>query len=659
MTQPHGLFSDADLQQVRERSRIDDVVREYVTLKPSGGGNLKGLCPFHDEKTPSFSVSADRGLFHCFGCGEGGDVFTFLMKIDQLTFVEAVNKLAERLGITLARTQAARRSDRSGPRRSRLTAVTAAAQAFYAAQLATPAAEPAREFLYSRGFTDDDAAHFGCGFAPGGWDSLVQHLLTAGFTVAEAIAAGVAKQGRKGPIDAFHRRLTWAITDASGDTVGFGARRIFDDDRLEAKYINTSGESRLYKKSQVLFGLHLAKRDIARQRQVVIVEGYTDVMAMHLAGITTAVATCGTAFGQQHIDVLRRYLMDSQLMRGEVIYVFDGDAAGQAAALKAFDSDQRFAAHTAIAVAPDNLDPCDLRQQRGDAALRELLRARQPLFQFAITTTLAEFNLETVEGRSGALAATAPLVARIKEPTAREGYIELLANHIGMRPAQVNAQVRVATRASRSASSRPRQRARHHTATTAAPPSAVAGPSAPGAGAGETAEEEQHIPAPDRKDRAADVERETLKLALQYPALVAEVFSMVSAQAFSQVAYRMLFNAVVAAGGPVAAGDDIAVWSGAVTQQLPAGPLHTLVTALAVEPLHFHLSEVAPHYAGAIIARMAERHAAQQETELVSALRRAEATGDKQRAAELHADLVLVTEHRRALADRARGQEVS
>ena len=204
-----------------------------------------------------------------------------------------------------------------------------------------------------------------------------------GFSFEELKRAGLAGEGNRGPIDRFHRRLLWAIHDAAGDVVGFGARRLYDDDRLEAKYINTS-ETPLYKKSQLLYGLDLAKKEIARQRQVVVVEGYTDVMAMHLAGGTTAVASCGTAFGDEHISVLRRYLADNEIIRGQVIYTFDGDSAGQKAALKAFDSDQRFAANTFVAVAPDGMDPCELRQARGDGAVRELVAGRRPLFEFAV-----------------------------------------------------------------------------------------------------------------------------------------------------------------------------------------------------------------------------------------------------------------------------------
>jgi DNA primase len=678
-----GRISEGDRERVRQASRIDTVIGEYVALKRAGSGNLKGLCPFHDEKTPSFNVSVARGYYHCFGCGEGGDVFDFLMKIDQLSYVEAVQRLADQAGITISLVEGAAttRTDRGS--RSRLVAVTKAAAAFYAEQLGGDEAAPARAYLTERGFDSAAAAHFGCGFAPSGWDSLIKHLAQQGFSIEEMLAAGVAKQGQRGPIDAFHRRLLWSIRDAAGDVVGFGARRIFDDDRIEAKYVNTSGEGRLYRKSEVLYGLNLAKRDIVRQRQAVVVEGYTDVMALHLAGVTTAVAACGTAFGEGHIEVLRRYLMDSELIRGEVIYVFDGDSAGQKAALKAFDSDQRFAANTFVAVAPGGMDPCELRQQRGDVAVRDLVASRTPLFRFAITETLGEYDLETVEGRSGALAAAAPMVAKIKDDTQRNGYIRELADRVGVDPARVGALVRDERRAharsTRAGSARPRL------AGTAGPggPGAASsadgrppdrgrgpgrGPAAQHDGAGgavgvgepggRAAGAEQGpgaIRRPDPMDPATVVERETIKLVLQYPALVASGYDQVSAAAFTNPAYSALHGAVVAAGGPVTATDSS--WVAEVSGQLPAGPLHSLVTELAVEPLRHRAEEPEPRYAGAILARMAERVAAAQEQELASALRRAEAAGDRQRAAELNGDLNRVMAYRRALSDRARGAE--
>jgi DNA primase len=642
-----GRISERDRERVRDANRIESVVGDYVALKRAGGGNLKGLCPFHDEKTPSFTVSVARGFYHCFGCGEGGDVFDFLMKIDQLTFVEAVQHLAERAGITV--TMNASRGPSGGERtsRSKLTAITRASAEFYAARLADDEAAPARAYLTDRGFDAAAAQHFGCGFAPGGWDTLVKHLLSKGFSVDDMIESGVARRGQRGPIDQFHRRLTFAIHDAAGDVVGFGARRIFDDDKIESKYVNTSGEGRLYRKSQVLYGLDLAKRDIVRDRQVVVVEGYTDVMAMHLAGVTTAVAACGTAFGEDHIGVLRRYLMDEDLLRGEVVYVFDGDAAGQKAALKAFDSDQKFAALTFVAVADGGLDPCEMRQQRGEAALRELVRSRSPLFRFAIGHALDEYDLETVEGRGGALAAATPLVARIKDPTTRAGYIRELAERVGVPTGEVETRVRAEHRRQ---ASRPAGRPR------------------PGASRGDRLDRrDDHRPdssAPGVRrsattKRAVDattVEREALKLAVQFPALVGAGYAQVDGASFTDPDYAAVHAAIGAAGGPAGpAAASGAGWVKEIQANLPAGPLHSLVTELAVEALIYRSEEPEARYAGAVLARMAERHAAAQERDLVGALRRAEAAGDKQRAVLLSGDLARIGAYRRALADRVRG----
>lgn len=656
-----GRISDADRERVRDASRIEAVVGDYVALKRAGSGNLKGLCPFHDEKTPSFTVSTSRGFYHCFGCGEGGDVFDFLMKIDQLSFVEAVQQLAERAGITI--TMAAGPAS-SGERvnRSKLTAITKATAEFYAGCLVYDEAADARSYLTERGFDAAAAAHFGCGFAPGGWDTLVKHLLDKGFRIDDMIAAGVVKRGQRGPIDQFHRRLTWAIKDASGDVVGFGARRIFADDRIEAKYVNTSGEGRLYKKSQVLYGLDLAKREIVKRRQVVVVEGYTDVMAMHLAGVPTAVAACGTAFGEQHVEVLRRYLMDSELMHGEVIYVFDGDAAGQAAALKAFDSDQRFATNTFVAIAPGGMDPCEMRQARGDAALRALVESRTPLFRFAIKHTLEGFNLETVEGRTTALAAAAPLVARIKEPTARSGYVRELAERVGVETAAVESAVRAARKAQSQRRAPARQTPPRQPDTRPSPADGHAGHTGPSRHAGPSAPEHsgaprpRSVPMPSPDDPALAAERETIKLVLQYPAMVAAGYDQIGADSFQNEAYQAVHQAVCAAGGPRTARG--AAWVTRVADAVPAGPLASLVTALAVEPLAY-AAEPEPRYAGAILARMAERKAAAQEKELTGALRRAEASGDRERAAQVGADLAQIIAYRRALADRARGGDAS
>ncbi len=426
-----GRIRDTDIALVRERSPIADIVSARVTLRSAGGGSLKGLCPFHEEKTPSFNVNPSRGFFHCFGCAEGGDVISFVMKTEMLPFHEAVEWLASRAGVQLTYEEGGPAPVRQTNQRQRLVAAHKAAAEFYAEQLRTADARIAREFLAQRGFDQAAATEYGCGFAPPGWDNLTKHLRKQSFTTEELTSAGLAKEARSGSlIDRFRRRLLWPIKDLTGDVIGFGARRLFDDDD-GPKYLNTP-ETSIYKKSQVLYGLDVAKRDIAKDHRAVVVEGYTDVMACHLAGIKTAVATCGTAFGAEHIGVLRRLLMDQDEFRGEVIFTFDGDEAGQKAALKAFEDDQRFVAQTFIAVSPGGMDPCELRLAHGDSAVRDLVHRREPLIAFALRSVLRRYDLDTAEGRVAALRAAAPLVARIKDRSLRPEYARKLAGDLGM-----------------------------------------------------------------------------------------------------------------------------------------------------------------------------------------------------------------------------------
>ena len=679
-----GRISETDRERVREANRIEQVVGEYVALRSAGGGNLKGLCPFHDEKTPSFQVSPARGYYHCFGCEQGGDVFAFIQGVEHLNFNEAVQRLADRSGIQLTMVEGGSSTRTERNTRPRLIAANKAAAKFYAEQLTTDGAATAREFLAERGFDLAAAAHFGCGYAPDGWDQLVKTLTAQGFSLEELIRAGLARQGQRGAIDQFHRRLLWAIHDAAGDVVGFGARRLYDDDRLEAKYINTA-ETPLYKKSQVLFGLDLAKRDIIKSRRAVVVEGYTDVMAMHVAGVTTAVASCGTAFGDEHISVLRRYLLDTQTsqgverVRGEVIYTFDGDTAGQKAAIKAFDSDQKLAANTFVAVAPAGMDPCELRQAKGDEAVRALVEARRPLFQFAIESMLDGYDPETVEGLVGARSVVPQVVAQIKEQTLREAYAVHFSPWLRYEPDEALKQVRQAYAASqrekrsgaRKGSAAPARVSNAgprdgHTSWPVEAPSRLDEPSdreEPAEGKeppeARTADSrEQPAPTfrrPNPKDQTLKAEREALKLALQQPDLVAAAYQQVQAESFTEPAYAQIHRAIDAAGGPTMDRTG-PVWVDAVREQLPAGPLRTLVGELAVDRPEWPSDQVEGRYAGAILARLAERVALIEERNLHSALQRAEAAGEPERVRELLAQLIEVANYRRALSDRAKDQ---
>lgn len=444
----------ADVEEVKSRTNIADIVGERVALKSAGVGSMKGLCPFHDERSPSFHVRPQVGFYHCFGCGASGDVYSFLREMDHVSFTEAVERLAGRIGYALHYEDGGSAPETSG--RSRLYAANSAAGEYFRSQLLSAEAESARRFLGERGFDAGAAAHFGVGYAPRGWDHMLKALSAQGFTREELSTAGLVSAGQRGVYDRFRGRVVWPIRDVTGQTIGFGARKLYDDDQ-GPKYLNTP-ETPLYKKTQVLYGLDLAKRDIARgdPRRVVVVEGYTDVMACHLAGVTTAIATCGTAFGTEHIKVLRRVMGDDSAS-GEVVFTFDGDEAGQKAALRAFSEDSRFNAQTFVAVAPDGLDPCDLRLQRGDAAVRGLMDAKVPMFEFAIDRKLAGYDLATVEGQVGALRSAAPIVAEIRDDLVRPGYERVLARRLGMDPTAVHQEVQRAARGAAASERRPAQ----------------------------------------------------------------------------------------------------------------------------------------------------------------------------------------------------------
>jgi DNA primase len=621
-----GRIRAADIALVRERSRIDEVVGEHLQLKRAGGGSLKGLCPFHDEKSPSFHVTPSRNLFHCFGCGQGGDVISFIQQIDHLSFTEAVELLAGRANIELHYEDDGGRPT-GGPdrtqvgQRARLVAANHAAAEFYAEQLKSPEAGPARQFLADRGFDRQVALDYGCGFAPSGWDALTRHLRGKGYTQQELVTAGLAKESSRGSlIDRFHRRLVWPIRDITGDVIGFGARKLFDDDQ-GPKYLNTP-ETPLYKKSSVLYGIDRAKRDIARRHQAVVVEGYTDVMACHLAGVTTAVASCGTAFGAEHIGVLRRLLMDQDEFRGEVVYTFDGDAAGQAAAMKTFKEDQRFVAQTFVAVEPDGRDPCELRQAHGDAAVRDLVARRTPLIEFVLKTTLADYDLDTVEGRVAALDRTAPLLAQIKDHALRPAYARRLAGLIGNTDeAEVLERVRRALGGDAPAPSRGRGRVPRRT--------------------------------PD--DLALEVEREAVKAALQVPEIAGPSFDAIPPGSYTDPDYTAIAEAIAGAGGAAATRVTGPAWLEAVAAQCPRETAQAQLTALAVEPMRSINGESDAGYVNAIMARLQEMATVRQIAALKGRLQRMNPVEEADAYNRAFLQLLALEQQARSLRERAMG----
>jgi DNA primase len=599
-----GRIKDTDVTYVRDHSPIDDVVGDYVQLKGAGGGQKKGLCPFHDEKSPSFHVTPSKGYFHCFGCQVGGDVIAFIMKLEHLTFTETVERLADRIGYTLTYEAG---STTSGPsiNRSRLVAANLAAAIYYQEQLQLPEAQHGRDFLTKRGFDRDAAKSFSVGYAPDQWDSLFKFLKGKGFTEEELMLAGLVKEGTKGPIDRYRNRLIWPVKDISGDVVGFGARKLASDDVDQGpKYLN-SPETPIYKKNQILYGLDLAKKEISKTRQVVIVEGYTDVMAAHLAGVTTAVATCGTAFGDEHIRIIRRLLMDADAFRGEVIFTFDGDAAGQKAALRAFEDDQKFVAQTFVAVEPNGMDPCELRQAHGDSAVRELIARRVPLFEFAIKSVIAGYDITNPEGRVNALNQVAPLIGKIRDASLRPEYVRLLAGWLGMEVDIVSTAVK-----------RSGNRAEN------AEPTRM-----------------------NLTDPILVLEREVLKVKLQISGLASSWVDL-EPNAFSYPLYDQLRKLIDADDG---------FTTKSLLEKCQSDELKSLVTELTVEPIRTD-GEVSERYVNSIIARLREVALSRSIAEIKSTLQRLNPVENDAQYQEIFGQLVAMEAARRVQKELALGE---
>ncbi len=626
-----GRIRAADVDEVKARTNIADVISEHVSLKNAGVGSMKGLCPFHDERSPSFHVKTTTGFYHCFGCGESGDVYSFVQKMDHVTFTEAVERLAARVGFSLTYEESSGKNPETG-QRTRILAANAEAAEFFVARLADPDAETARNFLGERGFDRKAAERFGIGYAPKSWNDLRNHLTNKGFTEQELAIAGLVTVGDKGAYDRFRGRVIWPIRDVTGQTIGFGARKLFDDDQ-GPKYLNTP-DTPAYHKAQVLYGLDLAKREIAKTRQVVIVEGYTDVMAAHLSGITTAVATCGTAFGTEHIKLIRRIMGDDSGL-GEVVFTFDPDAAGQKAALKAFSEQSRFNAQTFVAVAPDGLDPCDLRLHKGEQAVRDLLVHKVPMFEFVIKTLIANYNLDTVEGRVAALREAAPILAEIRDQALRPGYTRELARLTGVELSEATSAVDRALRNRRTSSEVSQEPSQVRTAESpaaqerhaVAPFSDERSPSSA-----------NHIPhdegAPDEQSESPTptyatfaqlgsppgvrLERDACAAVLQYPGSLTPVqMSQFTVVAFSHPDLSLIASSLAT----VPSSENTAAWLQVVLASVDQG-LQPLVTQLAVAPLPESDPSRIDTYVQGIVASVIDRDLTRQKNEMLSRLQR-------------------------------------
>ncbi|MEU9899708.1 DNA primase [Streptomyces phaeochromogenes] len=631
-----GRINDEDVKAVRDAVPIDAVVSEYLQLRNAGGGNLKGLCPFHDEKSPSFQVSPSKGLFHCFGCQEGGDTITFVMKVDHLTFSESVERLAAQAGITLRYEEGGYNPSHQRGERIRLVEAHKIAAQFYIEQLDTSSeADTGRKFLAERGFDQAAATHFGVGYSPQGWDHLTRYLRGKGFTDKELFLSGLSQEGRRGPIDRFRGRLMWPIRDIGGEVVGFGARKLYESDN-GPKYLNTP-DTPIYRKSQVLYGIDLAKKDIAKSSRAVVVEGYTDVMACHLAGITTAIATCGTAFGGDHIKILRRLLMDNGSAR--VIFTFDGDSAGQKAALRAFEDDQKFAAETYIAIAPDGMDPCELRLAKGDAAVADLVEPRTPLFEFALRQIILRYDLETPAGRAAALDEAAPIVARIKNSGAQHEVAVQLAGMLGILDTQFVVK-RVAQLARWA-----RDRGGKGPAPTSngRPPQSYEN-SGPRPSSG---------PALTLRNPVFATERELLKLALQRPDLVSPAFDAYGVDEFTAPPYAAVRETIIEAGGAEYGVQDPQEYLIRVREAASDDAVRAMVTELAVEAIM--RKTVDEHYAGEQLVTVRRRAVERRVRDVQGALARASAQGDPVQLAAVQNELWVLQQYDQALREKGAG----
>ena len=618
-----GKIRARDIEEVKSRVNIADVVGEYVSLKNASVGSLKGLCPFHDEKSPSFNVRPMQGFYHCFGCGEGGDVYKFLQQMESISFYEAVEKLAARVGFELTYEDGGPAQDQG--QRSRILEANTAAAAFYQSQLMTDDAIPGRDFLKGRGFDKAAAETFGVGFAPKGWSNLTDHLKKLGFTIDELVAAGLATKSDRGAYDKFRGRLIWPIRDSTSQVIGFGARKLFEDDQ-GPKYLNTS-DTLVYHKSSVLYGIDLAKKDISKQQRVVVVEGYTDVMACHLAGITTAVATCGTAFGDDHIRILNRMLSAEKDTPAEVIFTFDPDSAGQKAAMRAFSDSHKFSAQTFVAVGPEGLDPCDLRSEKGDEAIRLMIENKKPLFEFAIKQKLSKFDLATIEGRVGAARAAAPVVAAIRDSAMRPAYIRELAGWVNLDGNEVAALVDAAGKESRSDAVKDLRR------DSPAEPS-------------ETAQTEaSEYSLPNLNDPISRFERQVLEVLIQVPAAYSqEQLIRIVRDGFSAPAHNAILVAIGTSMVSLGSPDWLNVIGGATPAEL-----HSLLRSIAAQALPAKSDAELVRYGQGVVSRALINALAHEKADLLAALRRTDVAEDPVESSRIQHALVELEAERRKL----------
>jgi DNA primase len=601
-----GRVKQSDIEELKARANLVDIISGYVSLRPASAGSFKGLCPFHGEKSPSFNVRNSPAFYHCFGCGAGGDVFKFLQEIESISFSDAVERLADKLGYQLSYEEGSSESSA----RTRLLAANAAAAEFYQNQLKTDEGGFARDFLIGRGFDDAAQARFGIGYAPKGWQNLLDHLAALGFNLEEMITAGLAMPSDKGGYDRFRGRVLWPIRDANSQVLGFGARKLYEEDQ-GPKYLNTP-ETPVYHKGSVLYGLDSARKAIVKSREIVVVEGYTDVMACHLAGVETAVATCGTAFGEDHIKLINRLFGSSTGDPASVIFTFDPDAAGEKAALRMYSDTSKFNALTYVAAGPEGLDPSDLRQQRGDEAIKLMVQARKPLFEFVIRHRIGKFDLGNLESRIAAARAAAVVISDLVDPALKSAYTRQLADWVSLDVSEVN--------------------------------SIVSGVSRQGVSERVAPIAKSSVPAPKADDPQSRQERQILEILVQKPTFFQKLqVRRISAAGFATPGYQRLLQCIARNAESMGEPD----WVSVLMQSEPE--LVDQVRSLAMSELPVRNQQELERYAKGIVKSALMQALLREKNDLLAALKRIDAGTQPEAANALQQELMNLELERRSL----------
>ena len=454
---PHGVgegralyrLDEHVVDEIRQRLDIVEVIGDYVPLRRAGREYV-ALCPFHDERTPSFTVSPAKQMFYCFGCQVGGDVFTFVMKKEGWTFPEAVAHLARRAGVTLPERPLSPGQRRVRDRQEQLARVLAAAAAFFRQVLRSPAGEAARRYLEERGLPEPLWDRYGLGYAPAGWDGLVRALEQRGVPGAWLAEAGLAQpRPGGGYYDRFRHRVMFPIADPRGRVVGFGGRSL---DGQEPKYLNTP-ETPLFNKRRLWYGLDWSRPRLRETGTAVVVEGYMDAIAVDRAGVGyAAVASLGTSLSEEQVDLLARYVQ-------QVIIAYDADAAGQRATMRGLAMFADAGVEVRVAQLPPGRDPDDVVRREGPEALRQILEAAVPVVEYRFRQVMAAVDTATPRGRAQAVAELAPWLARVGHPVERAEYVRRYAVALGLDEAVLWQEVRRASRALRDAAARAGRRA--------------------------------------------------------------------------------------------------------------------------------------------------------------------------------------------------------